>query len=463
MKSLIKLFLCILFYIPLLSQSPYENYKYKYPYTDGVPAERYKARRDSVLQSLTNHSAAIIFSSDFYVASSSSLTHQIQNSNLYYLTGMPAQKAVLLLIPEGFTIDGKIVKEILFIEPQLAKNILWNGVEMGINDADHILKIENVLNISELNPTLEKIFRNRDTLFIAEFPRANPAIFNDKLTFEEHFETIKQLKEKYTELNIESGIPVLKKLRSIKDIDEIRLLQKAIDITVKGHIETIKSAKPGNTEYELEATMEYVFKRLGAENPGYASIIGAGPDACILHSITNRDTINPGELVLMDCGAEYHGYTADISRTFPISGKFSREQKIIYNIVIEAQDSAFAECYPGNATIQPHVTAKRIITQRLLELGIIKNESEVINYFPHGTSHQIGLEVHDYGYGDVLNSGNVITIEPGIYIPAGSDTDSKWWNIGVRVEDDVLITDIGHKLLSKDLPRKAEDIENLMK
>jgi Xaa-Pro aminopeptidase len=255
---------------------------------------------------------------------------------------------------------------------------------------------------------------------------------------------------------------LMRTLRHRKTAEEIALIQKAVDISCDAHNEVMKAAKPGMTEYQVQAIMEYGFKKHGSEYPGYPSINGSADNACVLHYVTNQRLMKDGDLLLSDCAAEYHGYTADITRTIPINGKFTPEQKIIYELVLEAADSAILECRPGIPFRQPHMVANRVIARGLVKLGIIKNESEVRKYFPHGTSHHLGLDVHDQGL-QTLDEGVVLTVEPGIYIPSGSDCDKKWWSIGVRIEDDIVITKDGRRNMSTASPRTVAEVEKMMK
>ncbi|RTQ47120.1 M24 family metallopeptidase [Hymenobacter gummosus] len=255
---------------------------------------------------------------------------------------------------------------------------------------------------------------------------------------------------------------VLDQLREVKTPEEIRLLRQAIRISTVGQQEVMKALKPDMSEMEVQGLHEYVYKKYGAEFEGYPSIVGAGANGCILHYETNDKPRIGQDLILMDCGAEYHGYTADVTRTAPPSGKFSPEQKQIYELVLAAQDAGFQACKPNVPFQAPHQAAEKVIAEGLKKLGIIKTDAEVRRYFPHGTSHYLGLDVHDRGSYGPLKAGNVITVEPGIYIPEGSPCDKKWWNIGVRIEDDVLITQSGWENLSKDAPRTVAEIESLM-
>ncbi|MCC3156361.1 aminopeptidase P family protein [Hymenobacter sp. 15J16-1T3B] len=254
----------------------------------------------------------------------------------------------------------------------------------------------------------------------------------------------------------------LDQLREVKTPEELQLLRRAIRISAVGQQEVMKALKPNMGEMEVQGLHEYVYKKYGAEFEGYPSIVGAGANGCILHYETNDKPRIGTDLILMDCGAEYHGYTADVTRTAPPSGKFSPEQKQIYELVLAAQEAGFQACQPGATFRAPHEAANKVIVDGLKKLGIIKEDAEVRRYFPHGTSHYLGLDVHDRGSYGPLKAGNVITVEPGIYIPEGSPCDKKWWNIGVRIEDDVLITDKGWDNLSKEAPRTVAEIESMM-
>jgi Xaa-Pro aminopeptidase len=224
----------------------------------------------------------------------------------------------------------------------------------------------------------------------------------------------------------------------------------------------MQNIKPDMAEYETEAIIEYVFKSNGAEYPGFPSIQGSGENSCILHYTSNRRPLKNGGLLVSDVGAEYRGYTADVTRTIPPSGKFSKEERIIYELVYEAQSRAIDSAKVGVSFWFPHMVAQKIIAQGLMDLGIISSKSDVRKYFMHGTSHYLGLDVHDPGLYKQLKENQLITVEPGIYIAEGSDCDPKWWNIGVRIEDDILIKNEGPVILSDKSPRSIEDIEKMM-
>ena len=250
--------------------------------------------------------------------------------------------------------------------------------------------------------------------------------------------------------------------REIKSTEEVDLIRKAVTISSIGQSEVMKAVKPGMSEREIQGLHQYIYKRYGAAHEGYPSIVGSGENACILHYITNDKTNIKNQLVLMDLGAEYGGYTADVTRTIPVNGKFTDEQRLIYKIVYDAQEAGIEMAKKGNSFSQIYEATKMVALDGLIELEIIKDEKELRTYYPHGVAHHIGLDVHDPGNYGLLSENMVITVEPGIYIPEGSNCDPKWWSIGIRIEDDILITNTGNENLSKFAPRKWDLIEKTM-
>ena len=267
-------------------------------------------------------------------------------------------------------------------------------------------------------------------------------------------------------LDMESLDQIMKDLRGVKTDEEIDLLRKAVDISCIGQAEVMKAMRPGMSEREVQGIHEFIFKKYQAEYEGYPSIVGEGNNGCILHYIDNyKPEISSDKMILMDLGAEYHGYTADVTRTIPVDGKFSKEEKVIYDLVYKAQNEAIKAAKPGMNIARDlnNAIAKKIINEGLAELGIIESPNARHLYYPHGLGHHIGLDVHDKGNYEYLEAGMAITIEPGIYIPEGSKCDKKWWGIAVRIEDCILITEGGNELLSDLAPRKSDEIEMLMK
>ena len=271
-----------------------------------------------------------------------------------------------------------------------------------------------------------------------------------------------QMQLQLTNLDVETLGIIMDDLREIKQPEEVALLKKAIYISAVGQVEVMKAMHPNMSEREIQGIHEFVFKKYGAEYEGYPSIVGGGHNGCVLHYITNDKPRVASDLVLMDLGAEYHNYTADVTRTIPADGTFSPAQRAIYDIVYEAQEAGIAASVVGASMRAPHMAALKVIEEGLMRLGIISDASEVQRYFPHGTSHYLGLDVHDAGTYAPFRHHTLITVEPGIYIPENSPCDPKWWGIAVRIEDDILITDDGPVNLSAYAPRTATAIEAMM-
>ena len=265
-----------------------------------------------------------------------------------------------------------------------------------------------------------------------------------------------------TNIDVQALGTLMGSLRETKLPEELKLLKKAVEISAVGQIEIMKAMHPNMSETEIQGVHEFVYKKYGAEYEGYPSIVGGGNNGCILHYVENNKTKVGNDLVLMDLGAEYRGYTADVTRTIPANGKFSTEQKAIYDLVYKAQEAGIAEAKVGNSFFATHNAAQNVINQGLVKLEIIKTADEDHMYFPHGTSHHIGLDVHDASASRNFAENMVITVEPGIYIPKGSSCDEKWWGIAVRIEDDILITKNGPVNLSALAPRKSDEIEKIM-
>tara|TARA_A100001011_G_scaffold30112_1_gene29112 strand:- start:2307 stop:3917 length:1611 start_codon:yes stop_codon:yes gene_type:complete len=256
---------------------------------------------------------------------------------------------------------------------------------------------------------------------------------------------------------------IMKDMREIKSDEEIELIKKAVAISVIGQNEVMKAIHSDMSEREIQGIHEFVYRKYGAADEGYPSIVGAGENSCVLHYIENEKKEIDNQLVLMDLGAEFYGFTADVTRTIPANGIYSQTQRALYEIVYDAQEKAIHTAEVGISFNTLHKLSYEIISAGLIRLNIIDDISEARSYYPHGLSHHIGLDVHDPGNYVDLAAGMVITIEPGIYIPEGSPCDPKWWNIGIRIEDDILITENGPINLSEGAPRKWQDVELLMK
>jgi Xaa-Pro aminopeptidase len=434
--------------------------------TDGINPGEYRQRRSKVLAKMDSNSIAIMRASDYVRRSGNEDYRFRQNSNFLYFSGCQESNSTLILIPDGYTLpDGRTVKEILFITPK-AKD--WYGENLGIEGAKEILGFGSegtqsaALTNDQLKETLTPLLSNRRTVYYT--PSLVETLIDpvSDIRYISWRESMKNLQEKYPNLEVKNLQAIIGEMRTVKSSSEIGLLQKAVDATIAGQIEAMKSCEPGMFEYDLQAIVEYCFARKGAEYTGFRSIIGSGPNAQFFHYEANRRKMKSGELVVMDIGAEYHGYSADITRTIPIGGKFNPAQKDIYELVLQAQQIAIDTIFPGMIMEEIEKKAMKIIADGLLHLNIAKNEEDVKKYSPHGMSHFIGLDVHDGKVGKLV-PGMVLTMEPGIYIPEGSDCDQKYWNIGIRIEDDIVVTEDGRSVLSAFSPHTVAEIEALMK
>lgn len=454
-----KLLLIVLFGPLLIQAQPTTDYP-----NDYLSPAFHSGRRAAFRDMMPANSVGIFFASQVRTRNNDVEYLYAQSKNFYYLTGLEEPNSLLLLFKEPVTILDKTGTEFIFVQPRNPQREMWTGKILGEEGVKEKYKIDNVFthdrftastfDLGKLDSVLTA-FRNEDIFSKykrSPDPLSRMADITDSLiTYHK-----KPIATRTTQF-------ILQKLRGIKQPEEIALMEKVVTMSVQGHNEVMKATRPGMTEYQAQAIMEYFFKKNGSEFVGYPSINGSGENACILHYVTNQKLMKDGDLLLSDCAAEYHGYSADVTRTIPVNGKFSPAQKIIYELVLEAQDSAFLKCKPGILYTEPHAAAARVIARGLQKLGITANAAESRIYFPHGTSHHLGLDVHDMGSRGPLEEGALFTVEPGIYIPPGSKCDPKWWSIGVRIEDDILITKTGYRNLSAGSPRTVVEIEKMAK
>ena len=441
---------------------------------DKLSAEFHQSRRDSLRQLLPPKTLAVFFANPVRNRANDVDYLYHQDPDFYYLTGYKEPHSVLLLSsPDTHLDEAGTTQEILFVQPRDPYQEMWNGFRLGKEGAKQSLQLKEVLentDFGDFNLRLEAYehimvlnlrtdvldTRNKADLFDLN------RIFGEKVN-----QTLTPLNAVENKMKVQLDFAQLEtymnKLREVKEEEELALLRKAIKISCIGQIEVMKAMHPHISEREIQGIHEFMYRKYDAEYQGYPSIVGSGHNGCVLHYWQNAKPEVGRNLVLMDLGAEYRGYTADVTRTIPASGTFSEEQRIIYDIVYEAQSAGFEECLVGNSFRAPDAAARKIINQRLFELGIISSPVAQHRYFPHGTSHYLGLDVHDRGEGGPLKANSVITVEPGIYIPEGSPCDEKWWGIAIRIEDDILITEEGWENLSSSAPRKAEEIEAMMK
>jgi Xaa-Pro aminopeptidase len=445
--------------------------------TDYLSAEFHKDRREKLRAELPPNSVAVFFANAERNRANDVDYVYHQDPDFYYLTGYREPDAVLLIFKDVQTkTDGTTYAEIIFVRPRNARFEMWTGRRLGDEGVKAKLALQEVFNNNEF-ADYRLDFSKFDVILFTDFKND---VRDDARNDGDLYDLIAQFKQKVnypsastaqltpeppaSNLNTESLRGIMGKLRGIKTPEEMVLLKKAINISAIGQIEVMKAMHPGMSETEIQGIHEFVFKKYGAEYEGYPSIVGAGQNGCILHYIENsKPDIDSKEMVLMDVGAEYHGYTADVTRTIPVNGKFSPEQKAVYEIVLRAQTAAIEASKAGTKWQTTSKIARDIVNQGLAEIGVIKNADQKHMYYPHGLSHHIGLDVHDNGPYDVFAPGMVFTVEPGIYIPEGSKCDEKWWGIAVRIEDDVLIDEEGNPvLLSGMAPRTVAEIEKVM-
>ena len=429
--------------------------------SDLPPASFFAKNRSALRTLMPKNSVAVIFSSPLRNRSNDVDFEYHQDPNFYYLTGLTEPHAALIIYKEDQEFKEALkTNEILFLQKKDKRNERWTGIRLGVTGAVNQLGLKTAME-NEKFLLFENDYEQFDKVlsFKSDGDIKNTPNKSDLYGLLQSFKFATQNLKNTDESDLSQ---IMATLRQVKSEEEIVLMRKAIEITCDAQIELMKALKPEMKEYQSEAIVEYVFKKNGAEHPGFPSILGGGENSCILHYDKNRKQLKKEDLLVIDIGAEYHGYSADVTRTVPVDGHFSEEEKIIYNIVLKAQQAGIDSCKVRNKFWIPHRTATKIITDELMALGIIKERYHVQSYFMHGTSHYLGLDVHDPGLHGALKPGNVITVEPGIYIPEGSDCDPKWWNIGIRIEDDILITNEGPDNLSAKAPRTIEEIEALM-
>ena len=444
---------------------------------DFLSQDFHRGRREALREKLPPNSVAVFFANAVRNRSNDVDYAYHQDPNFYYLTGYKEPDAVLLIFKDKQTANnGTQYDEIIFVQPRNANKEMWNGRRLGDEGVKSKLGLNQAFNNTEFKK-YNLDFTKFSTILFTDFQND---VRDDPTDSADLYDIIKQFKIKVNypseqgtlsvalestknNLNTKELAILMGALRGVKTKEELELVRKAVSISGMAQREVMKAIKPGMSEREIQGIHEYVFKKYEAEDIGYPSIVGAGHNGCILHYIENyKPEISNTELILMDLGAEFHGYTADVTRTIPISGKFSPEQKQIYELVLKAQEEAMKACKPGVTTQELSLITQRVINRGLTELGILKNENEKHLYYPHGCCHHIGLDVHDPIPAGRLQENMIITIEPGIYIPENAKCDKRWWGIAVRIEDDYLVTKDGYELLSASAPRKIEEIESLM-
>ncbi|MCK0130121.1 aminopeptidase P family protein [Flavobacteriaceae bacterium F08102] len=403
-------------------------------------------------------SLAVFNSNDIYPISADSTMPFEQHRDIFYLSGVDQEESILVLFPDC---PNEKHREILFLKETNEHIAIWEGEKLTKEAAFQISGIKTVYWLQDLEKILFEIMTQCETVYINTNEHYRASVETE--TRENRF--TKWLKEKYPAHRVAKSNPILQRLRSVKDPIEIALIQQACDITNKGFRRVLNFVKPGVWEYEIEAEFIHEFIRNRSKKFAYTPIIASGNNANVLHYIENNQQCKEGDLILMDVGAEYANYSSDMTRTIPVSGRFSPRQKDVYNAVNRVKNEATKLLVPGTIWADYHVEVGKLMTSELLKLGLldkadIQNENKdwpaYKKYFMHGTSHHMGLDTHDYGIlTEPMQANMVFTVEPGIYIPEEG--------FGIRLEDDVVIQASGEPFnLMRDIPIEIEEIEELM-
>lgn len=418
--------------------------------------------RERLRDTMPDSSMVVLFSAPQKTKSNDIDYEYHQDPNFYYFTGIREPNAMILILKNPMRIDEKWYREILFVEEKNDKKERWTGKMLGLEKAQAQSGSAAVMSNTEWK-SLPINFEKIETIYTNSFLDIER---DDKMDPGDLKSLVTHTKAKVSfakrSLSTDAGLDIFAYLRQSKTEEEIKVIEHAADITCEAQNQIMRHVKPGMKEYEIEAMIEYIFRSNGAEGEAFPSIVASGENGSIMHYTANDATLNDGEMMVVDIGAQYHGYSADITRTIPISGVFSEEQKQIYQLVLDAQTVGIRYATRGYKFWTPHEEAFRTVGKGLIKLGIIQEWKQIDQYYIHGTSHYLGLDVHDPGVYSSLQPGEVMTVEPGIYIPKDSPCDPKWWDIYVRIEDDILITNGRAKILSDKSPRTIQEIEEFM-
>ncbi|MBO0352337.1 aminopeptidase P N-terminal domain-containing protein [Phormidium pseudopriestleyi FRX01] len=429
-----------------------------------IEAAEYQQRRQALMEKIGTGTA--IFRSAPMAVMHNDVEYTFrQDSDFYYLTGFNEPNAVAVFAPHH-----EEHQFVLFVQPKDPEKEVWTGYRMGVEGAKERYGVDEAYPISELEEKLPQYLIKADRLYY-HFGRDQG--FNQKILT--HWQRLMRTypKRGTGPIAIQDSGTILHPLRLVKSPAELQLMRKAAEISVKAHIHAQEFAQPGRYEYEIQAEMEHLFRLQGGNGFAYPSIVASGGNSCILHYIENDRQLQENDLLLIDAGCAYGYYNADITRTFPVSGVFTPEQQTIYDIVLEAQKQATAQVQPGNPYSKIHETAVRVLVEGLMEIGLLNGDIEEIikeekykPFYMHRTGHWLGLDVHDVGVyqngedPQNLQPGNVLTVEPGIYIGLETkpvegqpEIPDCWRGIGVRIEDDVLVTPDGHEVLTEGVPK----------
>ena len=425
----------------------------------------YKSRRINLSEKLPKNSVLLIPGANTQYRNADSAYAFRQDSNFYYLSGFCEPDSLMAIINND---DG--INSIIFVPPKDKLKEIWDGHRAGPIGAVKEFLFDKAYDNSEIDNMMPEILFGCDQVL---YPIGKKNGFDQKVI---DWTTVASSKDRHSKsINILDASSTIGNARLIKDDHEISLIKKACDISAEAHIEAMKNVKNAESEQSIESLYVYEFSKRGGRFPAYTPIVAGGENACVLHYIENNKKLNKNELLLVDAGCEYEMYASDITRTYPISGKFSKEQLEIYKIVLDAMNAAIDKVKDGNNIMEPQQISEKIITNGLVELGLLHGDPEDLHkkgafkdFYMHKIGHWLGLDVHDAGdymEGDdfmKFKPGMITTIEPGIYISRSMDVDDKWKGIGIRIEDDILVTKDGNENLTKKVPSDPAEIESLM-
>jgi Xaa-Pro aminopeptidase len=433
-----------------------------------IPQHEYHTRRRALAAKLPEDSIAIIPAANELLRNGDVHYRFRQDSNFYYLTGFNEPEALLVITA------GEFSKSYLFNRPRNPAAEQWTGKRLGQEDACEVLGVDHAYSIANFALHLPELLADKRAIYyaIGRHPNYEKQILDALLSVKEQIRRGVKAPEALCDLE-----PLLSELRLIKSEAEIKLMRQAAAISVTAHKRALQVCRLVNNEYQLEAELLYGLTQQGCHSQAYNPIVGSGANACILHYNANNQPLSNGDLVLLDAGGEFENYAADITRTFPVNGCFSTEQRLIYELVLKAQKAGIACIKPGIAWHAIQETMVHILTSGLCELGLLRGQVDELiaseaykPFYMHSSGHWLGLDVHDAGRYKIngewrlLEAGMVLTVEPGLYISEGiNGVDQRWWNIGVRIEDDILVTNNGHENLTAALPVEIADIEALMR
>lgn len=447
----------------------------------------YRARRDRVCAALraAGGGVAVLPTAPERTRNADSEHPYRHDSAFYYLTGFSEPEAWLVLDASG--------RSLLLCRPKDAEREIWDGYRLGPQAAPQALGVDEALPLDALAEALPRCLADQPAVW---FPFSGYDGLSGRVG--SWLEALRARARAGVAAPTQQRdlLPLLDEMRLFKDPHEVALMRRAGAIGAAGHVRAMRSCRPGMREYELEAELLHEFRRSGAAGPAYTSIVAAGRNACVLHYQAADAELKAGELCLIDAGCEYGSYASDITRTFPVDGRWTAPQRELYELVLASQEAAIAETRPGVRKMDSHWAATRVLAQGMLDLGLLDKQAvggldDVMasaayrRYFMHGTGHWLGLDVHDAGDylaqdeapceqpdglggsavkrpSRKLQPGMVVTIEPGLYVRPGPDVPERYWNIGIRIEDDALVTPGGCELLSRDVPVKPDEIESLM-